>query len=64
MNVYEIKDRRIIRMNSIANALKYFEIKGKKKITVKKVLKVADKFYKYVLGEDEGKLEIEKEQIP
>jgi len=64
MNVYEIKDRRIIRMNSITNALKYFEIKGKKNINVKKVLKVANKFYKYVLGEDEEKSKIEKEEIP
>jgi len=46
------REKRITRMNSLTNALKYFEINGKKDITIEEVLKVAEKFFKWSWGEE------------
>jgi hypothetical protein len=50
------REKRITRMNSLTNALKFWEIKiqlqGKKDITEEEVLRTAERFFKWSWGEE------------
>ncbi len=50
-NIWDLKDRRIARMNALNRAIEYAKVVGK--LELHQVLAIADKFLEYIYADDE-----------